>query len=276
LEHSYSPLELAERQCKSTNESTGDLDKYDGYNCDLCRNKGYISYPKEEIWRDGTKHYGEMTYDCKCMKIRNSIRRMKASGLEHIISKCTFDKYEVTEDWQKVLKDKAMEFVANVDSLEHKWFFAGGAIGCGKTHLCTAIVREFLHKGKEARYMLWMDESAKLKAAATDEYKRSAMIEGLKNVDVLYIDDFFKIVRGQGGDELPPTAADIKLAYEILNYRYNNPKLITIISSERHVAEIEAIDSAVGSRIYEKTKGNACNIARKPERNYRMRDMQTI
>ena len=262
--------------CRADNEIEGELKEVDGYDCPECRNKGIVFFIVEEERLDGSKDYRESSRQCKCMKIRKSIRRMKKSGLESTISRCTFDAYETPEEWQKVLKGKAMEFAANVDSLENKWFFAGGAIGCGKTHLCTAIVRDLLHKGKEARYMLWMDESAKLKAAATDEAKRAVILDSLKNVDVLYIDDFFKIVKGQGGDELPPTAADIKLAYEILNYRYNQPQLITIISSERHVAEIEAIDSAVGSRIYEKTKGNACNIARKTDRNYRTRDMTTI
>lgn len=250
------------------NDNVGDLNEVDGYNCESCKNKGMIFYVSEEG--------RETTRACRCMKIRKSIRRMKASGLEHIISKCTFDKYEDTEDWQKQMKEKAMEFAKTVDSLENKWFFIGGAVGSGKTHLCTAIVRELLHKGREARYMLWMDESAKLKASATDEAKRREILESIKNVDVLYIDDFFKIIKSKGGEELPPTAADVKLAYEIINYRYNNPQLITIISSERHLGEIEEIDSAVGSRIYEKSKHYACNIARKPDRNYRIRDMDMI
>lgn len=262
--------------CQAMNDTPGDMNQVDGYECQECSNKGVLFYLVEEPGVNGETVYREMSKTCRCMKIRNSIRRMKKSGLEATISKCTFDRYETPEEWQKVLKQRAMDFAQNADQMENKWFFVGGAVGCGKTHICTAIVREMLHKGKEARYMLWIDESTKLKGCVNDAEKHSALIEPLKHAEVLYIDDFLKITRGQGGDEIPPSAADIKLAYEILNYRYQQPNLITIISSERHVAEIEAIDSAVGSRIYEKTKENACNIARKPERNYRTRDMDLL
>lgn len=270
------PRQRADIICKAMNNSEGDMNLVDGYECDECKNKGVVFFIVEETAPDGRITYRESSRDCRCRKIRSSIRRMKASGLEATISRCTFDKYEVSEEWQRTLKDKAAAFANDVDQLEDKWFFIGGAVGCGKTHLCTAIVREMLRRGKEARYMLWMDDSAKLKAMANDEAGRSMLIDPLKRAEVLYIDDFLKIVRGQSGDELKPTAADVKLAYEILNYRYQQPDLVTIISSERHIADIEKIDSAVGSRIYERTKDNALNVADSPGRNYRTRDMEVV
>ena len=249
--------ERLERSVKAMNEIEGDQNKNDGYECPKCRNKGLIFYV------DGGH---EMSCECSCMSIRRNIRRIKRSGLEGTIKKCTFDKYEATEDWQKSLLSSAIAFAKGVDELEHKWFFIGGAVGCGKTHICTAISRELLLRGKELRYMLWIDDSTKLKGCINDE-QYADLIYPLKNAEVLYIDDLFK---------LPPTPADIKLAYEIINYRYQNPKLITIISSERYISEIEDIDSAIGSRIYEKTKSHALNIGRDSKRNYRTKDMVTI
>lgn len=269
------PKEWAERRCRMMNDEEGDLNKTDGYDCRLCRNKGYTFEVIEENY-SGNIYYDELTRRCKCMKIRQSIRRMKQSGLEGTISRCTFEKYEATEEWQKVIKTKAMRFVETVENSVDKWFFIGGAIGCGKTHICTAISRELLLRGKDVKYMLWIDEATKLKGLANKAEAYAELIEPIKRAEVLYIDDFLKVVRGQNGDELPPTAADIRVAYEILNYRYQQPDLITIISSERHVSEIEKIDSAIGSRIYEKTKGNACNIARAAGRNYRTKDMEMI
>lgn len=270
------PKEWAERQCKSLNNEPGTLNEYDGYDCEICKNKGFVMFLDES---SGT--YNEVSRECKCMKIRKSIRRMKKSGLEGSISRCTFEKYEAVEDWQKNIKEKALAFVEKVEnpvenSVNDKWFFIGGAVGCGKTHICTAIVREFLKQGKEAVYMLWVDESTKLKSVINDAERYSEIIEPLKRAEVLYIDDFLKIVKGQNGDELKPTAADLKLAYEILNYRYQQSDLITIISSERYVSEIEEIDSAIGSRIYERTKNNVCNVKRDKKRNYRVKDMKMI
>lgn len=57
--------------------------------------------------------------------------------------------------------------------------------------------------------------------------------------ECLYIDDFFR---------QNPTQADISLAFDILNSRYNTGKL-TIISSEKTLSEILSADEALGGRI---------------------------
>lgn len=244
------------------NAREGELHLEDGYDCRKCKNKGVIYIRLTE------PPYREVTRQCSCMKARRSIRRMKASGLEPLIGRYTLDRYEATEDWQKVIKEKAEAFIREVDALEDKWFFMGGGVGTGKTHICTAIAVELLRKRKEVRYMLWVDEAKRIKASTNDE---PGMVDELKGVEVLYIDDLFKPI---GRQEV--SAADIRLAYEIINYRYLRPELITIISSELHIMEIEDMDSALGSRIYEKTKNTALNIAKIKERNYRMRPETVI
>ena len=66
----------------------------------------------------------------------------------------------------------------------------------------------------------------------------------------------------------PPTAADIKLAYEIINQRYIN-RAPTIISAERYLSELEDIDMAVASRIAERSRGYCLSIGRDRSKNYR-------
>lgn len=246
------------------NAREGELNLEDGYDCRKCKNKGIIYIRMKE------PPYREIAKQCSCMKARRSIRRMKASGLEPLISRYTLDRYEANEDWQKAIKEKANAFLANVDSLDDKWFFMGGGVGTGKTHICTAIAVEMLRRKKEVRYMLWVDEVKRIKALANDDLGAD-LVDELKHVEVLYIDDLFKPVGRQEA-----SAADIKLAYEIVNYRYLHPELITIISSELHIMEIEELDSALGSRIYEKTKSFALNIAKLKDRNYRMRPEMVI
>ena len=51
--------------------------------------------------------------------------------------------------------------------------------------------------------------------------KAERLLEEKKNVEVLYIDDFLK------------TKENLALIWEIIDYRYINPKLITIISTEK-------------------------------------------
>ena len=259
------------------NAREGDLHLEDGYDCKKCRNKGIIHGLREEppYIPGGDPIYREWTKPCSCMKARKSIRRMKASGLEPLIERYTFDKYIAEEDWQKAVKEKGMRFLAEIDSLPDKWFFMGGGVGAGKTHICTAIAVGLLRKGKEVRYMLWVDEVKKIKTLANEE-DGIDLVENLKRAEVLYIDDLFKPAKDGNKNDLPPSGADIRIAYEIINYRYLHPELVTIISSEKHIMEIEEIDSALGSRIYEKTKTTALNIAKSRDRNYRMRSADVV
>ena len=67
-----------------------------------------------------------------------------------------------------------------------------------------------------------------------------------------------------------PTQADVNLAFEIINYRYNDPQLITVISCERDVTELLDIDEAVGSRIYQRTKKYNISVSADNKKNYRL------
>ena len=101
------------------------------------------------------------------------------------------------------------------------------------------------------------------------------MIERYKTSEVLYIDDLFKTA-DQGGAKVPPSSADVRLAFEIVNYRYNNPDLLTIVSTEYYAGQLIDIDEAVGSRIIEKSGGNSFNIAKSRDRNYRLKGVTVL
>lgn len=247
------------------NNTVGDRDKEDGYNCPECKNKGYVA---KVVERNGT--YSHCFADCKCVSIRNSIMRMKRSGLKDIIKDYTFDKFIDTEPWQKSIKSAAMEYAQDPNG----WFYMGGQVGAGKTHLCTAICREFLLSGRKVLYMLWRDEIVQLKANVNDAEAYGKLIDKYKTVDVLYIDDLFKTGKAADNSTQKPTPADINAAFEIINYRYNNPALLTIISSELSEDELLDIDEAVGSRIYERSK--AITIGKDRARNYRIKSAVTI
>lgn len=243
-----SDLEWAQRRCDILNSRRVDGH---GYNCNLCGNKEYIHQVRED---------GEIVaVPCKCKGPRDSLRRLRRSGLEQVIRNCTLDKFQASEQWQKDMLMMARDFLQKGGV---GWLYIGGQVGCGKSHLCTGIVRELLLQGKEARYMAWRDASEALKAQLnTPEYQQT--MEDLKSVEVLYIDDLFK-----SGKE--PTARDINIAFELLNHRYLDRRLITIISSEYDVETLLRIDQAVGSRIYERSRGHYMVVDKDNRRNYRM------
>lgn len=257
--------ERVQRLCEAYNMSKGDLNKTDGHDCPDCLNKGYISFVREIDRGEATNDFCEALIKCHCWPIRASIMRFKRSGLENVMSRYTFDRFETSEPWQKHIKDTALRFID-----EHgKVFFIGGNSGSGKTHVCTAITVELMNRGKAAYYMLWQDEIIKLKACVLDSDEYQHLMTRLKEIEVLYIDDFLKPV----GNQDKPSTADARIAYELINYRYNNGKLITVISSERLIGEILNIDEAIGGRIVEYAGEYMINIKRDRSRNYRLREL---
>lgn len=238
--------------CVLANAAEGHLA---GEDCPVCRNKGLVF----RISR-GTV----VARYCDCMEARQSRSRMRRSGLGHLLEECTFENFEATEPWQQVIRQRAMDYAARPEG----WLLLCGQVGCGKTHLCTAVVGELLRQGRAARYMRWRDEVVKLRACVNDGEEYSRLLQPLKEAEVLYIDDFFKSAGREG-----PTTGDRNIAFELINARYAaGPERLTILSSERTLDEILQIDDAVGSRIYQRTKGNCLVVARDSRRNYRLRD----
>ena len=230
------------------NERIGD---WEGFDCKLCKNKGHIAIKGAD---------GRMAMQpCSCVKIRKAKRLIKESG---IISECSFKDFKATEDYQKIMLEKAKAFVAGPTG---KWFYMSGQNGIGKSLLCTAMVNELLNKYIPCKYMLWRDESVRLKANVNNDEIHYPLITALKTIDVLYIDDFLKTGQGE-----VPTKGDMDLAFELLNHRYNS-RLTTIISCERSLKDVINIGEAVGSRISEKVGKFNIYVAKDITKNYRLK-----
>lgn len=216
-----------------------------GVNCPECNNRGYISY---------TKNGCLYSKPCKCMSMRGALMLARKSGLDDIMKEYTFKSFSTPGDWERMAKEKAVDYVRNGSG---KWFYISGAPGSGKTHLCTAICSALLKSGTEVKYVLWRDIAQKLKTSINDpEYER--LMDNLKRPQVLYIDDFLK---GTVSD------ADINRAFEIINARYNATSKRTIISSERDLSDVRHYDEAVGSRIVQRSKGYCLKTTGKNWRN---------
>lgn len=252
--------ERMQKRCDDYNRTLGTLNDEDGYDCRKCLNRGDIA----EVTTGNTTMIYETHVECSCMQIRRSIKRMKRSGLAESIKRCTFERFTTDEEWQRIAKDHAERFCHEEPG---RWFFIGGSVGSGKTHLCTAIARHFLYS-VNVKYMLWTTESTRLKAVINDDEEYDRQMNVLKTADVLYIDDFFKPTNSDDRTK-QPTPADVRLAYDIINYRYVN-RLTTIISSERYLSELMDIDEATASRIAERSTGYCLTITRDRSKNFRL------
>lgn len=242
---------LAELKAASYNRQPG---KLTGYDCKLCLNRGTIMRATE----DGLMAVRE----CRCMAIRRSLRMLEQSGLAKLVPQCRFEAFQTPEPWQRKALEAARTYAADPTG---RWFLASGTPGSGKTHLCTAICRELMLCGRETRYMLWTSESKVLKACVNDAGEYARRIDTLKTVPVLYIDDFLKCKSGE-----TPTAGDVNLAFEIINARYMDKQLVTVISSEWYPDDLIGIDGALGSRIYERAKESTISIVGE-DKNWRLK-----
>ncbi len=211
------------------------FDPYDGVDCPICKNRGYIAIVKNGY---------VINEDCKCLIERRVNLYLEKSGLSDIARKFTFENYKETEQWQKGIKKLALEYVEK--DWNKNWFFIGGQVGSGKTFICTAIIIALMKKDIKGYYMLWQDEIARIRALKFQSDKLDNTLDKLTNVKVLYIDDLFKSYNGQIDKE------DFNLTMNLINIRYKENRT-TIISTELTLDEIRAIDKSLGGRIYERT-----------------------
>lgn len=195
-------------------------------------------------WRQDIRNGGSMhgPRECSCVERARSRKRLRDSELEHLALRCTFDSFRPTQPWQQGLKKKAQEYLRDARRLS---FFLSGQSGCGKTHLCTAVCNEIIERGGRLRYFQWVRDGTRLKQLMDDYGAYQKEIDALIGMRYLYIDDLFK-------QEI--TAADIRLAYEILNGRYIAGRP-TILSSERSLDFIrkarDGEGEAIAGRIFE-------------------------
>lgn len=251
------------------------IDKYnnakiqsDVYQCDKCGNKGIIAQKGEN---------DKILYkQCECYKIRMNRKKIKELGLLDFVDDNNDDienNNKAKEEWEIKCEQKIQDYCNNAND---SWIFIGGAVGSGKTTKCSKIISCLINKNLDflADYINWDTTYKELAINEKDfniNYKKE-IIENYKNVDILYIDDFF---RHKNPEQLKNEERD--LAKSIIDYRYRNKK-ITIISSELYYSEIEEMDEAIATRIYQMCeKGKyVINIKRDKTRNYRKKKEEIL
>ncbi len=239
------------------NDAEGNLKYID---CPVCKNKGYIAF------RDHLNYIS--VRDCSCMIERKISERIERSGLKSSFQKYRFDNYTTHEYWQELVFKTANNYISvikDVEVTEKHWFVIAGQVGSGKSHICTAIVDSLIKLGLDIEYIPFITNMASLqtrlnsfnvdtKEVAEKELKR------MKEVQVLYIDDFMKT-----------KTVKIDLIFDIIDSRYRNSKLITIISSELSFDDMSKVDIALASRIKERTSSFWLNIKNDEKKNQRLK-----
>lgn len=252
------PKEQMELQVKWANDIEGERNLEDGIDCPLCKNRGYITYLKDENGK-----YYDYIKNCSCFEKRKQIIRAKNSGLGEYLNKRSKD-YEAIEDWQVINKQKMIDYCMN-DSDSDLWFTALGQSGSGKTLMCSIIANHLLYNcNKNVYYITWTDFISKLKRDVMSDNTQSVSdyLDIIKKADVLFIDELLKKYN----------ETDLKYIIEIINYRYTN-NLKTIITSERSLENLLDIDEATFGRVFEKCGDYLIEIPKDRNKNYRLKKL---
>jgi DNA replication protein DnaC len=259
-------------------------EKLDDYHCVMCKDKEIIFF---RVHKDTEWHWDEKIQSCipehkvpeadyylgkvcspenawewhdsysercSCTKQKNIEKRILSSEITEEFRNHTFSNF-YTNGKDPVIKDAfqcSQEYISDfldIRSTRSNSIALLGQPGAGKTHLLTAIAN-YLMKQKQVSvlYFPYVEGFDDLK---NDFEKLEEKMNRMKKVDMLFIDDLFKPV----GNQKRPRATEwqIEKMYALINYRYLN-HLPVLLSSELTIDEIEAVDEALGSRLYEMCK----------------------
>lgn len=136
-----------------------------------------------------------------------------------------------------------------------------GRPGCGKTHLLMAVANGLIREGVPVMYFPWVEGFNEIKDNLDLTEER---INRMQKVDVLFVDDMWKGRR-------QPTDFQIEQMFAVINDRYLNKKPV-LISSEKDIDEMCAIDEAIGSRINEMCRDFRVVLKGDKTLNYRLKE----
>lgn len=251
------------------------------HDCDKCNDAGGWTEEKEsDMSYNGIPLKNEVWVKCGCALQREVQRIVKSSSITEEFQKMGFKNYEVEgrPSLVKEMRDIAVEYYQNfmnIKNIKENSISFMGQVGCGKTHLLSAISNGLM---KEHRipvmyfpYVEMMDEISK------DNFEnKNNIIRKAQEVEVLFMDDLFKPtskdVRGELVTLPRATQFEQTIIYSIINHRYLNNKPI-LLSCELSYLELLNINEAIGSRLFEMSAEYTSQIESNPMLNWRMRKL---
>ncbi|NLT98301.1 MAG: ATP-binding protein [Christensenellaceae bacterium] len=216
--------------------------------CEVCQDSGF-----EVVMEDGRP----VAKYCACLPRRRTLYYLKKSGLEGVLERCRFDNFQTGEEFQRRMLELCRGFV---EQDERRMLYLSGCTGAGKTHLGFAVCGHFLSRGRGVIYRSYQQLMNEMKSALnSDAYEE--LLRDYGRADVLYIDDFMKY---------PPSAADIRHSFELINRRVMTQG-VTVITSEQPLDAVIGYDEALGGRIRQQCGEFALYVAPGPGRNWRLK-----
>ncbi|MGN4127660.1 DnaA ATPase domain-containing protein [Lysinibacillus sphaericus] len=248
------------------------------YNCPKCKDEGGYTVRKKAgettLLQNGNevilKYDTEEWQKCECVKMRQLNRLIQSSAITEEFQKMSFKNF-ATDGVHPIvaeMKSKANQYYTAFDEIKgyrQNSIMLIGQPGCGKTHLLTAISNYLMHT-KQVPVLYFPYKDGMNNIAANNFDRKNEIMERMKEVDVLFIDDLFKPIGGKV--DVKPFQAEI--IFEVVNYRYLNNRPL-LISSELTLDDMLFIDEALTSRIFEMAEDFTVTIKKDMKVNYRLR-----
>lgn len=255
------------------------------YLCASCKDEGgYMVIKKageKTVTRDYDGIFREITLkfdtdewqECDCAKIRRINRLIKSSAITEEFQKMGFGNFDVTNVDPQVesMKKIALAYYQHFDNVRNERINSAlfiGQPGCGKTHLLTAISNNLMFK-KQIPVLYFPFRDGMNNISANDFEKKDEIMQQMKQVEVLFIDDLFKPIGGK--PSVKGWMAEIM--FEVVNHRYLN-KLPLLVSTELTFESLVMIDEALASRIFEMASDFTVTVTHNMANNYRLRKLR--
>lgn len=220
------------------------------FECDTCEDSGLVTATESDI-SDGIKVF--TTYDwtedkdklfkeCQCAITKKFKLMMLRSGLDDVIDLRIGD-YKIKHKWQKEIKEKLIKFAKQPT----RSFLVSGQTGSGKTMAMNILFKNLVGKyGRQGHYLEWET----FMTQSNNNYREIDLkdYDYISKIPILYIDDFLKC---PNNDTSSIGTNEVRFARNVINQRYKNDKLITLISTELTEKQLESIDGSLHGRIVE-------------------------
>lgn len=221
------------------------------YNCNLCKDTGFVSnLGYTERCSCYKQKYINCLYNQSNLKLAlyENFSMFNENYYPDVVDEA---KYGIRISPRKniiKIKERALDFIENIDSPDNKNLFFCGPTGVGKTFMINCIAAELINRGRTVLYqtapsLFNIINEYKLKSFKETEYEDSSY-DNIFEVELLIIDDL--------GTE-SPTAARYAELLNILNSRHDKNlqrPCKTIIATNMGVGKLhEYYDERVASRI---------------------------
>lgn len=163
--------------------------------------------------------------------------------------------------------DETFDFIKNFDATKPHWIVYSGKAGSGKTTESAWLAYQLICKKHVRTSFLSTDEVIrKLLATRNRQTEHEELIESLKDVDLIVLDDFLK---GMPARTSYRFAEYMEACFSLVWTRYDVRKPL-VLTTQVPLRMLPQIDAALAGRIFEMSKGHMVQYG-EDARNWRTR-----